>query len=183
MRTEQLLLIIAGLAGIAAFFFPFIHFPDITILGAELRDMTISGHGLIMGILDRFDLVQSASGSHIIGNILDLWQSSTSIQQYLVFIGIMLFVIGPLIFLLYCLGYLFRGLRGKSYKRGIFTALLYMGLGWLAFYLAGSEDGLALNFFNQVGIGFWIAWGAVVLAALSVFFEKNTSKAKIQFGK
>ena len=169
MTLERIVLIFAGLLGLAAFFFPFLHLPE------EATISEISGINYVKYTIDGLQAEDGGLIREFIGDLQILWNDAVSINGYIGF-GLMLFMLlGPFFFVLYSLGHLFRGLRGKQYRRGIFFSVIFMGVGWLTFYLLSFDLEIKVNFFRMAGIGFWMAFAALILAGISLFFEKGTS--------
>lgn len=168
MKTiERFLLTISGLTGIVAFFLPFLHFKKF-ILNIQFGGMTY-----VKAALDL-----AGQGKHPIQKeffevFLESWQQA-SLTGMFKHAALAFILMGPVLFLIHSIGHFFRGLAGKQYQRGIFFALFYMLFSWLIFKYTGAEYDLALNFFKAVGMGFWLGFGAIVVAALSVFFEKTS---------
>ena len=177
------MLIVAGLMGLGAFFLPHLHFEQ-SFLGVQLVETTFTGYNFVLGWLDYFDLYQSEAGSRVIEVLTRLWENATEMKAKAQIAGILFVLAAPLIYALYSLGYLIRGLIGKSFKRGIWFNLLFLPAAWGLLYwisqdystqILGREVGLQLNFFNMAGIGYWLAFAAVFVAGFSLLFEKKKS--------
>lgn len=177
MRFEQIALLLGGLAIIGACFLPFIELSG-EMLGPGANSTKVSGMSVVQAILDKTGVQSYSEGQDLMNFFQSKWSDpNTSIQQKGLLGGIWIILFGPLFFALHALGYIFKGLRGKQYSRGIFFTLLFVGLGWLIFWLFGKEDGQSYNFFSTVQTGFWVAIGGMLLAAFSLFFEKGGSDA------
>lgn len=181
MRLEQIMLIIAGLAGLGAFFLPFLHFEQ-NLLGIKIAEATVSGYSYTTAWLDYFDLYQTEHGKAIIDLITNLWENISEPKGYVQMAGLFIVLTGPVFYLLLSLGYLFRGLTGRSFKRGVMFNLFFLALGWGIFFwisqdkstqILGKEVGLDFNFFAMAGPGFWVAFAAVFVAGFSLLFEKK----------
>lgn len=166
--TERILLTLSGLAGIVAFFLPFLQFNNF------IKDITFGGMTYAKAGLDLADLGSYPLQREFFAIFLENWQQA-SLMGTLKHAVMAFVLLGPVFFLLHSVGHFFRGLVGSHYKRGIFFALLYMGVSWLTFTYMGSEFNLKMSFFNSVGLGFWMGFGAIVLAALSAFFDTSNS--------
>ncbi len=170
MKTvERSLLTISGLAGIIAFFLPFLHFKKFIL------DISFGGMTYAKAALDLADQAKYPIQRKFFTVFMESWQQA-SLTGVFERAALAFVLLGPVIFFMLSLGHFFRGLAGKQYKRGIFIALLYLGVSWAVFHFMGSDYNLSLNFFKAAGIGFWIGFSAIVLAALSVFFEKTPKR-------
>ncbi len=183
MNLERLMLIIAGLAGVGAFFLPFLNIEQ-SFLGIKLVESSISGYSYTLAWLDYFDLYKSELGGQMLEALTQLWENASEIKAKAQLAGIFLIITAPVIYALYSLGYLIKGLIGKSFKRGIWFNLLFMPAAWGILYwiskdystqILGQEVGLDLNFFSMAGPGYWLAFAAVFIAGFSLLFEKKSS--------
>jgi hypothetical protein len=165
--AERLMLILSGLIGIGSFFLPYFFFKGL------LTDFGISGYNLVEAGLSVTDVMASDGGKKLWDAITLLWENTASFKDMMAFAAILLILLTPVYFGFHFLAYLIRGLFGRHYKRGIFFALIHMGLCWLVLYLIGKDNGADLNFFRMAGVGYWIGFGAMILAAFSSFFEKE----------
>jgi len=190
MKLEQLLLILAGLTGIGAFFLPFVEI-NTAILSTSGDQLSVSGYTFTRVVLDRFGLLEFDQGKGLILALEQMWNAAKAWEGYLTVGGFIAILVAPLIYVLYSLGYIFRGLTGRSYKCGIWFNLLFMGAGYGFFFwlsqrfstsinFLGQEvtAGLKFNFFEMVGIGYWLAFAAVFVAGFSLIFEKPKAKTK-----
>lgn len=179
MKLEKILLTLGGLAGITAFFLPYLTFSK-SILGLEVLNASMSGYSLSRSLLDAFGIL-GYEGSQTAWKVLqEVMQTANGTEGYLSLAGLIFVFAGPFLFLAYSLGYFFRGLMGRQYKHGIFFTLIYAGLSWLTFYLIsttqtttqlmGLDVGVKLEFFSMAGVGFWVAVGGMLVAAFSLFF-------------
>ena len=177
MKLDRIVLILSGLAGIAAFFLPFIN--QDYLLGGE---MAASGYNYVMTSLDASGTLEFEEGRNTWNLVWDFIKSAGSPADYAAIAGTLFTLAGPFLFLLFSFGYIIRGLRGKQYRNGIFLSLLFLGIAWASFYFLGASpaqtlftDALEtpLNFFSMAGLGFWLAFGSMITAAFSLFFAKN----------
>lgn len=184
MNLERIMLILAGLMGLGAFFLPFLHFEQ-QFLGVKLIETTFTGYNFVLGWLDYLDFYQSEMGAKVVEVLVRLWENATELKAKLQIAGLLFVLAAPVIYALYCLGYLFRGLMGWSFKRGIWFNLLFMPAAWGIFYwisqdystqILGRDVGLQLNFFSMAGVGYWLAFAAVFIAGFSLIFEQNKAK-------
>ncbi|RMG71940.1 MAG: hypothetical protein D6722_06090 [Bacteroidetes bacterium] len=182
MKLEQSLLVVAGIGGIAAFFLPFFTL-ETQVLGIKLAETSVSGYSLVRAALNHWDILPYEPGKLAFTALVEAWQQASQPKQFLQLGGLSLMVLGPVIYLLYSLGYLVRGLAGKQYQRGVWFNFLYMGLGWGYFFwisrdhslqLLGQEIGPKLNFFTLASFGYWIAFASVMIAAFSLIFEPRS---------
>ncbi len=172
MKIEKVVLLIGGLACIAGFFLPYLNF------GGQ----SISGFGETMTILDYFNLVEYQNGEWALELFSNNLDTIAGIQGYGLLIMLAIVLVGPLFFTIYGLSYIIKALAGKQYKRGVFVNLLFMGFAWLTFFLfqeqnsvnvLGMDLGANLNFFKMAGIGYWVMFSGMMIAAFSLFFGKT----------
>lgn len=169
MKTiERTLLTLSGLTGIVAFFLPFLHFKKF-ILSITFSGMTYVKAGLDLAELDKYPIQRE-----FFQVFLESWQQASMLGM-LKHAALAFVLLGPVFFVLHSIGHFFRGLAGGHYQRGIFFVLFYMGVSWAIFHFIGEDYNLAINFFNAVGIGYWLGFGAIVVAALSAFFDNSNS--------
>ncbi|GAB4422556.1 MAG: hypothetical protein OHK0039_38650 [Bacteroidia bacterium] len=181
MKLEQTILTLAGVAGIAAAFLPFVHYEP-QMLGVQLGETQVSGYTFVRALLDEFGVLPFEEGRVAMEAFQQGWSHAGGIKGYAQLSGLVLILAAPLIFVLYSIGYVVRGLAGKQYKRGIWFNLVFPGLAWAILYwiskdhsvtILNQEIGLKLNFFSMAGLGYWVAFGAMMAAAFSLFFEKS----------
>ena len=177
MKLDRTVLILSGLTGVAAFFLPFINHDY--LLGGE---MAASGYNYVMTSLDASGTLSFEEGRNIWSLFQEYIQSAGSPADYAAIAGTLFTLAGPLIFLIFSLGYIFRALRGKQYRNGIFLSLLFLGIAWASFHFLGTSPAQTLfpdapegtlNFFGMAGLGFWLAFGSMIAAAFSLFFAKK----------
>jgi hypothetical protein len=184
MKTEQTVLALAGLGGIGAFFLPFLHIqPSLGVLQLQNADIQVSGLTVVLSLLDHFHVYSYEKGRVLIELLTQLW-GSADWKNKATAAGLVFILLGPVLYLLYSLGYLIRGLFGRQFKRGVWFNLLFPAAAWGILYWAGQarsvglgpidvELSLKLNFFKLAGIGFWLAFASVWVAGFSLLFEKN----------
>lgn len=175
MRFEQFILILAALAIFAGFFLPTVSLPgELVDKGGET--ISVSGWNLAQSALDQLDVMPQGSedGTALQAFLEDQWQQMEDFQGMGIIVGFLFVLCLPVFFVLHAVGYLFRGLAGKQYGRGIFFALLTMGLAWVAFRLMGNMVGTPLNFFRTADLGYWLGFGGMIGAAFSLFFESKS---------
>ncbi len=172
MRLEQIILTLAGIAIIAALFLPYL---TLQVAGQEV--MTISGVSIAQSGLEKAEVIADLPGDSLVDFLWDTFNETTTTKERMSVIGLIFICLGPIIFALYALGYIFRGLRGKQYKRGIFFTLLFTAAAWLIFKFLGAQLGTEFSFFSMAGPGFWVAFGGMLAAAFSVFFERGARSA------
>ncbi len=171
MKFEQIVLTLSGIAILAALFLPYIEL-SASITGEE-QALQLTGVGFVQALLDQFGVISHDGGEALMDIVAEKWGQAEDFRGLGLVIGLLLVLAGPVWFGLYALGYILRGLQGKQYGRGIFFAMVFLGFSWLIFWLWGNATGISLNFFHQALWGFWIGFGGMILAALSLFFEKK----------
>jgi hypothetical protein len=188
MKLEQFVLTLGGIAIIVAFLLPYVTLnlnptawdvipSEIKINDTEIKidnisaldsEVEVSGLSMTQSLLNKADVIEEGIDNGWLDWIWNAWQENASSNTQLKVAGLLFVLAGPFLFLLYALGYLFRGLTGKQYKRGVFTTLLFLGASWAIFKFL-----LGFNFFEMAGPGFWVAFGGMLLAAFSLFFERG----------
>lgn len=172
MKLEKVVLLIGGLACVAGFFLPYL----------TLAGQSVSGYGETMTLLDYFDVVEYKNGEWAIDLFTNNLDNLGGVKEYGVTAMIAIVLLGPFIFALYGLSYIIKALARKQYKRGVFVNLLFMGFAWLTFFLIqeqstvsvlGMDIGAKLNFFKMAGLGYWVAFSGMMVAAFSLFFGKT----------
>ena len=179
MKLEKIILVLGGLLGITGFFFPFLHL-DTSAIGLQMGEVSISGYTYVRGFLDNFGLLEFDGDVRWLRWSGELWAASSS-PVGLTKAILMSFVLSlPILMLLYSVGHFFRGLFGKQYKRGIIFNLLFMAIAWGTFYFISMDGSYSflgetatetLNFFKIAGLGYWLSFGGIFLAGISLFFE------------
>lgn len=172
MKTQHIILLVAGILGILAFFFPFLRFMEARIFDIHLLSIKISGWQYVEALLDQFDLVDSRRGRKLTTFLTDMWENSESFSEMLSFIVVLYILMGPVIFLFHGLGYTMRALAGASYKSGIIFLLTYTFIAWLAFHYTGKNYHIRLNFFDKADWGYWLGCISILLAAISTLFKR-----------
>lgn len=172
-------LIIAAFMGIGAFFLPYLS------LDFGLGRFSVSGMNYIQLIFDSYtDTQASETASPLADKIYEgiyhiaikPWLHESPIEQKISAIGLIFVLLGPFYFLLFSFGYLFRGIMGRRYKRGIVFNILFLLFSWAIFYFIGKENKMFdINFFWYADFGYWIAFIGMFVAALSDFFWKETN--------
>lgn len=170
MNLERIVLILGGLLCIGGFFLPFI---EIDVLGKTVAsmsgyDMTAAGVEVAQGPVD-------APPGPVMRTLSEEWAAAGNFADLGKIIGAIFFILGPFFFAIYGLSYVIKGLMGKVYKRGVFFTILFTAGAWLFFYFIGPELGSlwGRNFFNMAGLGFWLPFAGMWVAAFSLFFSKN----------
>lgn len=181
MKLERIVLALGGLIGIAGFFLPFLHL-DTAALGLAKGEVSMSGFSNVMSLLDNFDVLVFEGDQRWLQWSSELWSAASTPIDIGKAVGLSLILSLPLFLLLYSLGHLLRGLFGGQYKRGVMLNLLFMGVAWGVFYLIsmdgsytflGEEATSPLNFFKIAGPGYWMAFAGIMVAGMSLFFEKK----------
>ena len=181
MKLEQLVLALGGLLGISGFFLPFLHL-DTAQLGLDAGEISISGYTYVRGLLDNYGLVPFDGDTSWLRWSGEVWASGSNPLDFVKAVGLTFTLSLPIIMVIYSLGHFMRGVLGKKYRYGIVINLLFMGLAWGTFFLItmdgnysflGEQVEESLNFFRLAGLGYWLAFGGIFLAGLSLFFEKK----------
>lgn len=189
MKLEQFVLTLGGIAIIVAFFLPYLTLnlnpiawdgvkteiklndeKSIKIDGLDglNREVQVSGYSMTQTALNKADVIQEGIDNGWMDWIWNAWKENASGNAQLKVAGLAFVLAGPFIFLFYALFYVIKGLAGRQYKRGVFFTLLFLGASWAIFkYLLG------FNFFEMAGLGFWVAFGGMLAAAFSLFFERK----------
>lgn len=190
MKLEQFVLTLGGIAIVVAFFLPYLtlnlnptawdgitqteikldddHKIKIEGIDALDRKVAISGLSMTETALRKADLIEEGIDTGWMDWIWNAWTENATSNSQMKVAGLAFVLLGPFIFLLYALGYLFKGITGKQYKRGVFSTLLFLGASWAIFRFL-----LGFNFFDMAGLGFWVAFGGMLTAAFSLFFERG----------
>lgn len=172
MKIEKVVLLLGGLACLSGFFLPYL----------TLGNQSISGFDETMAIVDYFTPVEQEQGDWAWDLLSNTFDSITGAKGYGLLAMLAIVLLGPFIFAIYGLSYVIKALAKKQYKRGVFVNLLFMGFAWLTFYLfqeqnsvsvLGMDLGAKLNFFKMAGIGYWVMFSGMMVAAFSLFFGKT----------
>lgn len=183
MKKDRVVLLVAGLMGIGAFFLPYLTFEK-SFLGVQVINKSMSGYTYIRTVLDMADIYSYEGGKVVVQLVKDLWNSAAGAGDYLLALGAVFVLTGPVIFLVFSIIYVIKALMNKPYSRGIFFTLIYTGIAWGVFYfisrdntteVLGREIGIKLEFFKMASAGFWLAFSGMILAALSLFLTKAKS--------
>lgn len=166
------ILLLAGLIGICSFFMPFIHFLNIRLFGLNIVDLSISGWRTILLLLNRIGLGSFGKGKKIWQLLTGMWESAENIVDYISALGFLFILMGPFFVLAFSLSYVYRSLKGKSYKRGLVFILIYTAFSWIAFVLTSREYHIKLNFFHQAGLGYWAGTTSILLAYTSKYISQ-----------
>ena len=183
MKLEHIVLALGGILGITGFFFPYLHL-DTAEIGLQMGEVSMSGYSYVRCFLDNFGLYEFDGDYRWLRFSVDLWAEANDPLGLGKAIALTFIQSLPIMMLLYSLGHFFRGITGKQYKRGIIINLLLMGLAWGTFYLISMDGSYSflgetasetLNFFKIAGLGYWLSFGGILLAGLSLFFERKAS--------
>jgi hypothetical protein len=171
MKLDRILLLIAGILGITAFFLPFMHLVKLGFI-----DVNLSGANLFQALLEAFELGEFRKGEKIYQFLADYALSNEGLIDWAGFAGLLFVLLGPLYFLVFGITYLIKGLRGiRGYQRGLVFLLLYTLIAFVGIYFGGQYYKLKINFFNRAGLGYWLAAGGIVLAFLSQYLKPRKS--------
>ena len=114
MKPGRLILILAGLLGIMAFFLPFMTFEK-SILGVEVVNKSMSGYTALRTMLDNWGLYDYDGGKVLTELLGDFWNEANSGKDYLLAMGLTFALLGPIIFVFYALS-----LGSLWFKNGTF---------------------------------------------------------------
>ena len=170
MNLERLVLILGGLLCLGGFFLPYL---EVDMLGKTVA--SISGFDMTNAAVEVAQGPIDAPSGPVMETLTEEWHAASDMSDLGKIIGAIFFILGPFFFALYGLSYVFKGLRGKPYKRGVFFTILFTAAAWLFFYFIGPEIGTiwGRNFFKLAGLGFWLSFAGMFVAAFSLFFSKN----------
>lgn len=178
MNLERLMLILAGLAIIAACFLPF-YLLELNVFDITLSKLTLNTEQYVRAGLDAAQIGEGGEGNGSAGKLIDILgqelKNAAKWQDYAALAGIVFVLLGPIFYLLYGLGYLFRGLAGKQFKHGIFFNILYpiASFGILYWISTNNLLNLDVGFLNIANVGFWISFAAIWVAGFSLLFAKK----------
>ena len=175
MKLERIVLLFSGLVILGSSVLPYFN------LGSQFTEagtspLELTGVEIVQTILNQFGVQSFEKGEGLINFLADKWAQAEGFEGLGLVAGLILILGAPIWFGLHALGYVFRALRGRQYSHGIFFSLLFLGFGWLIFWLWGSVLEVDTNFFYSTRIGFWVGFGGMVLAAFSLFFENSGRK-------
>ncbi|MEZ4684647.1 MAG: hypothetical protein R3B47_00815 [Bacteroidia bacterium] len=167
---ERLVLLLGASMCIGAFFLPYI---EVGMMGKTMG--SVSGYDMVMGVAEAVQAPVDAPDGVIMDTFAEEWSAAEDFADLGKIIGAIFFILGPFFFALYGLSYLIKALRGKSYRQGVIFTILFTAGTWIFFYFMGPELGSlwGKNFFKFAGLGFWIAFAGMWVAAISLFFSKN----------
>ena len=175
MKLERIVLLFSGLVILGSSLLPYFdlgsHFTE-----SESSSLAFTGVEIVQTVLNQFDVLAFDKGEGLMNFLADKWNQAEGFEGLGLVVGLILVLGAPLWFGLHALGYVFRALRGRQYSHGIFFSLLFLGFGWLIFWLWGSVLEVDANFFYSTRIGFWVGFGGMILAAFSLFFENSSRK-------
>lgn len=175
---QRALLFLGAVLCIGAFFLPYMTIDYVvgkaSFGGYNFIDYGLSYFQASSGDKSMMDKVEDFGYDFFIEKVIEPWISKgTPADQGLVF-GLFLVLIGPFFYLLLGLGYLYRSVAGKPFKRGIFFNLLYFGFSWLIlFFISNKIKPISIDFFHIASFGYWIAFAGVFIAAFSDFAGKE----------
>lgn len=188
MRIEQIMLFLAGALIVGGFFLPFLTY-ELPVVG----ETQLSGYSITRTILDEAGVVDYEDKKLTSEFFKDLMTKNTTWKEYLSIFGMIFVMFGPFFYLLFGLGYLIKGLIGRSYKRGIWFNFIFLGIGWATFWWTSQlftekaeraiskvkvlkglfNPEVKVSFFEAAGIGFWLCFAAIFVAGFSLIFEKQ----------
>jgi hypothetical protein len=170
-------LIVGALMGMGAFFLPYLS------LNYTAGEFSVSGLKYVQMILEKFmDLGAGKEDIALSGTISAVFYeigikpliSASAFSTKLAAVGFFAVLLGPFYFFLFSLGYLWRGIMGKQYQRGIIFNILFLVASWAVFYFLGKETKVfSINFFWYADFGYWLAFIGMFVAAFSDFFWKE----------
>ncbi len=175
MRLERIVLLLSGLVILGSFVLPYFEL-DSQFVNSENSSLELTGVDVVQTILNQFGVQSFDKGEGLMSFIQDKWNAAEGFEGLGLVAGLLLVLGAPIWFGLHSLGYMVRGLRGRQYSHGIFFSILFLGFGWLIFWLWGNVLEDSSTFFQSTRIGFWTGFGGMLLAAFSLFFENMSRK-------
>ncbi len=140
------LLAVIGLIGV---FMPFYNFPAVMSPGEiSLPELVQDGMAFVRG-------VDSAGQTNIFESFRQL-ASLYAHKTFLWYLGGVFMALVPAFLGLILAGILLKSLSMKYHRyQGLRCMIIYSMIGWGLFYLAGRSMGVWLDFFGNVGPGYW----------------------------
>lgn len=171
---QRALLLLGAILCIGAFFLPYMSIDYIVgkavFGGYNFIDYGLSYSQASTGSPTMVDKVEDFGYDFFVEKIIEPWIAKGTPADKALLLGLFFVIIGPIFYLLFGLGYLWRGIVGKPFKRGIIFNLLYFGFSWLIlFFISGKLKPLSLDFFYVADFGYWLAFAGVFVAAFSDF--------------
>ncbi len=172
MKTQHIMLLVAGILGILAFFFPFLQFLEARIFDIHLFSIKISGWQYVEAILDHYEVIHSARGRKLASFLQDMWLNAEGWKEMLSFALIIYILLGPIVFFFQGLGYVMEAFAKASYRSGMVFLITYTFIAWLAFHYLGKQHHIEIDFFKRANWGYWLGVASILLAAISTFFQR-----------
>lgn len=166
------MLLAGGLLCLAGFFLPYL---SLSFLNTTLA--SVSGLNMAENMVSAAQRMDAAP-SPVMNMLADEWEAAEGFMDLGKIVGFLTLFIAPFIFALYGLSYTFKALLGKSYRGGVFFNILFAIAAGLFFYFVGPELGLGKNFFRLTGLGYWLPFAGMWLAAFSLIFSQNLNSSK-----
>lgn len=178
--SQRSFLLLGGLMCIAAFFLPYFN------INYGLGKYQVSGLYYVQTAIEYFQpsdanptgitKVEDKAYDMMYDTVLKAWDKKSTVKLKGMLIAGIIVAMGPFYFLLFGLGYLFRGVLGKVYKRGMIFNILFLGLSYAVFYFINKEVAIpfvSFSFFSIASFGYWIAFAGMFVAAFSDFLGKE----------
>lgn len=188
----RIILALAGIIGIVAFFLPFCH------LNLYMYDINMSGLGMakmgytyfravdceeyeeVKNAIDSFKTMiltsyekVTVSLSKVFSNVSDLDEIGNMIKEVptlmkgvVILVTCILIALGPIVFAILGLRSFIRAIGGEQASGGLELAFLYTVLVVVASFWTGNEIGVEIKFFNFVDIAYWMSMASMILSAV-----------------
>ncbi len=159
MKLSRILLTLSGLAGIIAFFLPWMRSP---LAGQKLY---LSGLTYFYALLDKIGISQHGGASKFFDTFWGQLTGAESAYSMVQALCVWFIILGPIMFLVFHISHFKKGLQGGFYKRGRDFAWVYMLLS--IFFLWYGTQGMIIihqkfSFFRLVSYGFWVSFAAMI---------------------
>lgn len=160
MKPSRILLTLSGLVGIIAFFLPWMRSP---LAGEKLY---LRGWTYFQAIGHKLGLVKAGAASKFFDTFWGQLTDAGSAYDIVQALCVWFIILGPVLFLIFHIGHVKKGLTGGHYKRGRDFAWVYLVLSIL-FLWFGTSDMIGwvqkqFSFFNLASYGFVTAFIAMV---------------------
>lgn len=160
MKPSRLLLTLSGFVGIIAFFLPWMRSP---LAGEKLY---LRGWTFVTALGHKLGIIKHGAAARFFDTFWDQLVDAGSAYDLVQALCVWFIILGPIIFVVFHISHLKKGLTGGHYKRGRDFALAYMILS-IFFLWYGTSDMAGLiqkkfSFFNLASYGFFISFAAIV---------------------
>ena len=169
-KTSRIMLSIGGFIGVFAFFLTFFK------IGFSFHSAEISGLKMVKGIFEIIGQVDDSFGRGLFESIADMFQRINEFEEIVSILIAIFIIIGPILFGIFSLRMLIRGLQETNYKPldgSIVRLVVYVAVAYIGIWLVGDEIGLSLNFFKYVSLGFWLSVIACIFGGVAKYLYEN----------